>query len=92
MHWNDLHWNELIFIIATLNKEKITEDDINNMDFFERCKYLTLNPVLLARHFQYRVEVFFKAIIADGPLGRVKYHAIRVEFQEEDLTCVHFYG
>ena len=88
----DLHWNELISIIATLNKEKITEDDINNMDFFERCKYLNLNPVLLARHFQYRVEVFFKVIIADGPLGRVKYHAIRVEFQEEDLTCVHFYG
>ena len=53
----DLHWNELISIIATLNKEKITEDDINNMDFFERCKYLNLNPVLLACHFQYRVEV-----------------------------------
>ena len=34
----DLHWHELISIIATLNKEIIKEDDINNMDFFEHCK------------------------------------------------------
>ena len=40
-----------------------------------------MNPVVLARHFQYRVEVFFKVIIIDGPLGKVKYHAVRVEFQ-----------
>ena len=33
----DLHWHELISIIATLNKEIIKEDDINNMDFFESC-------------------------------------------------------
>ena len=51
------------------------------MDFFERCRYLNLNPVVLARHFQYRVEVFFKVIIIDDPLGKVKYHAVRVEFQ-----------
>ena len=51
------------------------------MDFFERSHYLNLNPVVLARHFQYRVEVFFKVIITDGPLGKVKYHAVRVEFQ-----------
>ena len=51
------------------------------MDFFERCKYLNLNPVLLARNFQNRVEVFFKVTVLDGPLGKVKCHAIRVEFQ-----------
>ena len=77
----DLQWNESISVTAKLNGENLEEDDINNMDFFERCRYLNLNPVVLARHFQYRVEVFFKVIIIDGPLGKVKYHAIRVEFQ-----------
>ena len=33
------------------------------------------------RHLKYRVEVFFKEIIIDGPLGKVKYYEIRVEFQ-----------
>ena len=59
------------------------------MDYFERCRYLNLNPVVLARHFQYRVEVFFKVIIIDGPFGKVKYHAIRVEFQVQGSPHIH---
>ena len=78
----DLRWNELISVTAKLNGENLEEDDINNMDFFDRCRYLNLNPVVLVQHFQYRVEVFFKVIIiVDSPLGKVNYHAIRVEFQ-----------
>ena len=40
-----------------------------------------MNPVLLARHSQHRVEIPFKVIVVDGPLGRVKYHTVRVESQ-----------
>ena len=36
---------------------------------------------IVARHFQYRVEMFFKVIVLDGALGKTQYHAIRVEFQ-----------
>ena len=35
----------------------------------------------MAKHFQYRVEVFFKEIFINGPVGNVGYYAIRVEFQ-----------
>ena len=55
----DLRWNELISTISKLKGEILTEEQINNMSYFERCFYLNLNPVLLARHFQYRVEAFF---------------------------------
>ena len=44
-----------------------------NMSYFERCRYLNLNPVLLARHFHYRFEVFFKEIVVNGPLEKVIY-------------------
>ena len=37
--------------------------------------------MLVARHFQYRVELFFKTTILDGPLGKTKYYTVRVEFQ-----------
>ena len=43
----DLHWNELISITAKLKWENLQEEHMN------------MNPVLFARHFQYRVEVFF---------------------------------
>ena len=77
----DLIWDELISIIASLREENLQDEDIQNMDFFTTCTYLNLNPVLLARHFQYRIETFFQVIVLDGPLGKVKYHAIRIEFQ-----------
>ena len=46
-----------------------------------RCTYLNSNPVLLASHFQYKMELFFKLIDVDGLLGKVKYHVIRYELQ-----------
>ena len=48
-----------------------------------------MNPVLLPKHFQYRVEVFFKEIVVDSPLGKVTYHAIRAEFQFRGSPHIH---
>ncbi|XP_057316777.1 uncharacterized protein LOC130657796 [Hydractinia symbiolongicarpus] len=85
----DLRWNELISIIAKLNSENLTDEEIINLTYFERFRFLNLNPVLLARHFQYRVELFFKEIVVNGPLGKVKYCAIRVEFQIRGSPHIH---
>ena len=43
----------------------------------------------MARHFQYRVEVLFKEIGVNGPLGKVTYYAIRVEFQVRGSPHIH---
>ena len=85
----DLRWNELVSIISKLNGLNHSDDDMNGMDYFQRYEILNNNPVLLARHFQYRVEVFFPEIIINGPLGKVKYHAIRVEFQSRGSPHIH---
>ena len=79
----DLRWNELVEIISKLNSLGLTKENVEGLNYFERCNILNSNAVLLARHFQHRVEIFFKAIliIRDGPLGKVKYYAIGVEFQ-----------
>ena len=42
---------------------------------------LNSNLVFVARHCQYRVEIFFKEIVIDGSLWKTKYYAVRVEFQ-----------
>ena len=47
------------------------------------------NPVLDARHFQYKVDVFFKDIILDGPLGKTQHYAICMEFQERGIPHIH---
>ena len=43
----------------------------------------------MARHFQYKVEVFFKEVVLYDPLGKTKYYAIRIEFQERGSPHVH---
>ena len=55
-----------------MNGENLDDNDMDKIDFFERCSYLNLQPLLLACHFQNRVEMFFKVIVVDGPLGKVK--------------------
>ena len=54
----NLRWHESIEIIYKLNEGGIlTDDDIHRMNYFEKTKILNSNPVLVARHFQCKVEV-----------------------------------
>ena len=48
-----------------------------------------MKPVLVAKNFQYRVEVFLKGIIIDSPLDKVKYYSIRIEFQFIGSPNIH---
>ena len=67
----DLRWNELISIIFKLNRVDISDEEVDEMSYHDSCHTLNKNPVLVARHFQYRVEMFFKIIVLDGPLGKL---------------------
>ena len=35
------------------------------------------------------MEVFFKEILVDGPLGKIKYYVIRFEFQVRGSPHIH---
>ena len=76
-------------IISRLNGLNLDEN--SEIDYFQKCEILNSNPVLVARHFQYRVETFFKEIILHkkSPLGSVENYAIKVEFQFRGLLHVH---
>ena len=75
---------KLPYIINKLNNLRISDKELKKLSCHEQCKLLNNNnPVIAARHFQYRVEVFFKEIILDGPFGKTKYYTIHFEFQEK---------
>ena len=87
----DLRWKELPAIISKLLGLELSDEQLENLSYEDKCKYLNMNPVFLARHFQYRVEVFFKEIVLNGPLGKIQYHVIRVEFQVRGSPHVHVF-
>ena len=78
----DLRWDGLPYIINKLNNLNLIDEEIRNLTYQQRIKLLNDNPVLVARHFQYKMQVFFKEIVLDGPFGKTKYNALRIEFQE----------
>ena len=73
-----VRWNELVEIISNLNENDLfLSKQIQNLSFSDRPRILKSYLVLIAHYFQYREEMLFKEITVDGPLGRVKYYAIR---------------
>ena len=86
----DLRWPEIIEIIQKIKGTEMTEEEIRNLSYKERTDILQSNPVLLARHFQYRVECFFKTVLAKDTLGgTLKHYSVRVEFQARGSPHIH---
>ena len=85
----DVWCHELIEIIRSEESDVLTEDDIYNMNYFDRTRIPNSNHVFFARHFQYMAEVIFKKIVSDGALSKVKYRAIRVELQVRGSAHIH---
>lgn len=55
----DLRWPELFQIIGRTQGLNLTDTQVDALSYYERCSMLNLNPVVVGKHFQYRVETFF---------------------------------
>lgn len=87
----DLRWPELFQIITRTQGKNITDEEVNALSYNERCSLLNLNPVVVAKHFQYRVETFFTEVLLSSanPLGKIVYYALRIEFQMRGSPHLH---
>ena len=62
------------------------------MTWEDRCSYLRSNPGTAARHFDNRVQLFFKHILMNqklNPLGHITDYKYRIEFQHRGSPHVH---
>ena len=87
----DLRWPELFQIIARTNGTNMADEQVEALSYEERCRLLNLNPVIVAKHFQYRVETFFTEVllINVNPIGKIAYYALRIEFQMRGSPHLH---
>ena len=76
-------------MIEKINNLGLSDEELKILSYQERYNLLNNNLVLVASHFQYKVEIFFKEIILDSPMGKTKYYAICIEFQERGSPHVH---
>ena len=87
----DSRWHELFQIIARTNGKNMTDEEVEALSYDERCRLLNLNPVIVAKHFQYRVETFFIEILLANanPIDKIIYYALHIEFQMRGSPHLH---
>ena len=87
----DLRWPELFQIIGRTQGHNLTEEEIEALSYNERCSMLNVNPVVVAKHFQYRVETFFTEVLltSANPIGKIVHYTLRIEFQMRGSPHLH---
>ena len=85
----DLRWPETISVIASQYNVTLTEEDVKNMSWEERCHWIRRNPVTAARQFDYRVQLFVRHILGSGVIGEIDDYLYRVEFQKRGSPHIH---
>ena len=87
----DLRWPELFQIIAHTQGINITNEQVDTLSYNEKCLMLNLNPVVVAKHFQSRVETFFKEVLMTNanPIGEIIYYALRIEIHIRGSPHLH---
>jgi hypothetical protein len=86
-----LRWPELFQIVGRTQGKNLTEEQVAALSYVERCQMLNANPVVVAKHFQHRVETFFSEILLSNinPIGNISYYALRIEFQMRGSPHLH---
>ena len=87
----DLRWTEIYKILSKLKGNEMSDTEIQDMTYDEKCKMLNSNPVVVAKNFQYRLECLFRDVLmgSGNPVGELLYHAIRIEFQFQGSPHAH---
>ncbi|CAB4019984.1 myosin heavy fast skeletal muscle, partial [Paramuricea clavata] len=87
----DMQWPEVIQSIARQYGKVMTADDVKNMPWVEKCKWLRSNPVTASRQFKHRLDQFFKEFTGGkaNPIGELQDYMIRIEFQARGSPHAH---
>ena len=65
--------NKIILIISKPRCLIFLVENIEKMPYQETCEVLNKNTVVVTKHFQYRVDLFFKVIVLNWLLGKTHY-------------------
>ena len=88
---DDLHWKDLMIVLARCSGRDMTEDKVDELSNEERRTLMTNNPVVTACHFQHHFQCLVKELIKGSgrPIGEVTDFFWRAEFQLRGSPHIH---
>ena len=88
----ETQWIHLLRILGKLvdNKE-YSDNELENLNWEEKCRLIQSDPVTCARHFDYQFNQFLKHFLMSNaaPLGEIEDWFYRVEYQQRGSPHVH---
>lgn len=88
----DTRWPGLLKCLCkVVNNNVLSDEEIEDMSFQDRCKLLNSDPVTASRYFDNRMSYFLRKIIYSkkNPIGKVVDHFYKIEFQHRGSPHVH---
>ena len=85
-------WIHLLRILGKLvNNKEYTDNELENLNWEEKCKLIKGDPVTCARHFDYQINQFLRNFLlsAQAPLGEIADWFYRVEYQQRGSPHIH---
>ena len=85
-------WIHLLKILGTLvDRQNYTDEELENLNWEEKCRLIQSDPVTCARHFDYQFNTFLKQFLLTeiSPIGKIRDCFYRVEYQQRCSPHVH---
>ena len=88
----ETQWIHLLQILGQLvDHKQYTDDELENLNWEEKCRLIQTDPVTCARHFDYQVNQFLTNFLLGSaePLGTISDWFYRVEYQQRGSPHIH---
>ena len=88
----ETQWIHLLRILGKLVDDKeYSDNELENMNWEEKCRLIHSDPVTCARHFDYQFNQFLKHFLMSNaaPLGKIADWFYRVEYQQRGSPHIH---
>ena len=88
----ETQWIHLLRILGQLvDKNEYADNELENLDWQEKCRLIQSDPVTCARHFDYQINQFLRNfLLSDAqPLGKIASWFYRVEYQQRVSPHIH---
>ena len=88
----ETQWIHLLRILGKLVDEKeYTNNELENLNWEDKCRLIQGDPVTCARHFDYQVNQFINNFLLrkTAPLGKIADWFYRVEYQQRGSPHIH---
>ena len=88
----ETQWIHFVRILGEIIDHKFyTDDELENLNWEEKCRLIQSDPITCARHFDYEISQFLTNVLLSdaAPLGNIADWFYRVEYQQRGSPHIH---